>query len=97
MIDNISGLGRCVDATALDSLHAAGAMLLLRAADVLALEPGAVSLRPEQQRLFDAVASSMTGERAEMAALPVWQRWLAGIGQFSAGAGQGVRDRKSVV
>lgn len=91
VIDNISGRGRRIDATALHSLDAAGAMLLLRAADVLGLESGAVSLRPDQQRLFDAVASSMADERAEITSLPVWQQWLAGIGRFSVGAGQGVR------
>src|SRR5690625_7011374 len=91
MLGSISGRGMRRDATALDNLDAAGSMLLLRAADVLGLEPGAVSLKPEQQRLFDAVASSMADERAAIATAPSWQRWLAGIGRVSAGAGLGVR------
>src|SRR5690625_3382493 len=91
MLGSISGRGRRIDATALDNLDAAGAMLLLRAADVLGLEPGAVSLKPEQRGLCDAVASSLPGDRDAIPTAPAGLRWLSGIGRFSAGAGLGVR------
>jgi len=70
-----------IDASQIDHLDAAGALLLLRVADQAGLAPENIALSAQHRGLLDAVARSLEAEPEVAEADPIWRRALAGVGQ----------------
>lgn len=73
-----------LDATAIGSLDAAGALALLRFADRLGLDQEALALKDDHSELVAAVAATL--EPAEPESEPVPARWRRFLGHIGAGA-----------
>lgn len=85
------GSAQHIDATALQQLDAAGALLLLRAASALGVEPQRLELQPDHRHLLSTVLAAMAEPEPEAPAVPFWQAILADIGRRSLGAAAAVR------
>lgn len=75
-----------IDARAIESLDAAGAMLLLHAAERLGLDPDAVELQERHRALFETVRAARDEEDAAPDRTePAWFRLLADTGEGVVG------------
>lgn len=76
-----------LDATAIGSLDAAGALALLRFADRLGLDHRALALKDDHRELVAAVAGTLeSGEPDSEPAAARWRRFLAHVGAGMVGA-----------
>lgn len=92
ILTRVSGSAQVIDATAVDRLDAAGALLLVRAARVLSVAPEAIELRAEHRPLLEVIVSTLQADsEKETVPAPFWREWLAGIGRVVAGAGNNLR------
>src|SRR5699024_8754605 len=91
-LTRVRGSARVIDATAIERLDAAGALLLIRAARALSLAPQDIELRAEHRALLDVIVSALEGGGdSEAAPPPFWREWLGGIGRIVAEAGHNLR------
>ncbi|MDZ7791170.1 MAG: MlaE family lipid ABC transporter permease subunit [Xanthomonadales bacterium] len=91
-VSGLPGAARAVDATQIERMDAAGAMLLLRAARRLSVEPRDIELREEHRSLLEVIVEALDHEtEGETEPPPLWREWLAAIGQVMAGAGGNLR------
>lgn len=92
LLSGAGGSARVVDATDVDRLDAAGALLLVRAARSLSVEPEAIELREEHKPLLEEIVAALEGdEEGGAVQAPLWRVWLAGIGRVVVGAGSNFR------
>lgn len=91
-VSGLKGKARAVDATRIEYLDAAGALLLLRAADRLSVEPRNIELRDEHRSLVEVIVDALESESERESEPPaVWREWLGAIGEGVAGAGSNLR------
>jgi phospholipid/cholesterol/gamma-HCH transport system permease protein len=91
-LDRLGGRADRIDATALQALDAAGALLLLRAAERLSVAPEAIDLTDAHRPLLDAVLEALRrDESPETEPPPLWREWLGGIGRLVTSAGSNLR------
>lgn len=89
----LEGSAEVLDAREIDRLDAAGALLLLRIAERLAIDHSAISLQSGHRALFDVVAGAVRSEADDREAPlpPLWQEWLGDIGRAMTGVGGNLR------
>jgi len=91
-ISGLKGAARAVDATQIEYLDAAGALLLLHAAGRLSVEPGSIELRDEHRALVEVIVEALDRDNERETEPPsLWREWLAAIGRGIAGAGGNLR------
>jgi len=92
VVSGLRGGAREIDATAIQHLDAAGAMLLLSAARAVSVEPDSITLRDEHRPLFEVVVAALeSDEDSKDEPPPVWRELLGGIGRVVASAGGNLR------
>ncbi len=83
---------RRLDGRGIEHLDAAGALMLLRLADLAGVQAEDVMLREEHVHLFGTVAASLDEDEEEETPVPAWQRGLARIGATVVKLGQSARE-----
>ncbi|NBB92625.1 MAG: MlaE family lipid ABC transporter permease subunit [Gammaproteobacteria bacterium] len=81
-----------LDASEVTGLDAAGALLLIRAAERLSIDAGTIDLRESHRPLLELVVNALQRDQTpETEPSPLWREWLGGIGRLTASAGGNLR------
>jgi len=92
-LDSLDGPARALDATDVDQLDSAGALLLLTLAKRVGVEPESVRLREEHTALFQTIAAAEAREPGPCPPdEPAWRAFLAHVGRATANVWDNLRQ-----
>ncbi len=90
LTEQLAGIRRpadAIDATAIDKLDSAGALILARFAERTGISAGNVTFSDDHQALFEAVIEADADRESMPERNPAWQRFLEGLGRGVTGSG----------